>query len=171
MPFTRSRVGSPLSSRRSGASSLTRRRTGDDVFVLRLCATSLCYVSVLRLCATLLCYAFVLRLRITSLVLPQISIQLPFADLSDVLLPLLALCVEVAFADVVAQRLPDHRILLQVVERFVQIARQVVDTEAAALPVGHACDVLVHGLPGIDPLLDAVQTGGQLHAEREVGIR
>ena len=51
-----------------------------------------------------------------------------------------------------------------------QVARQVVDAKPAALAVRHAGDVLVHGLTGIGPLLDAVQAGRKLHAEREVGI-
>src|SRR2546422_1213514 len=59
---------------------------------------------VLRRCATFLCYAFVLRLCATSLVLPQISIQLPFTNLSDVLLPFLALRVQIPLVDVLAQR-------------------------------------------------------------------
>src|SRR2546422_10734870 len=60
-----------------------------------------------------------------------------------------------SLVDVVAQRVADHRVLLQVVERFVQVARQVVDAKPAALAVRHAGDVLVHGLAGIGPLLDA----------------
>ena len=52
-----------------------------------------------------------------------------------------------------------------------QVAGQVVDAKLAALPVGHARDVLVHGLARVDPFLDAVQAGGELHGQRQVGIR
>src|SRR5207245_712100 len=59
-------------------------------------------------------------------ILSEISVQLPLAHLPDVLLPLLPFRVEVALVDVVAQRLANDRILLEVVERFVQIPWQVV---------------------------------------------
>src|SRR5207245_11737936 len=42
------------------------------------------------------CYAFVLRLCATPSVLPQVSIKLPLTHLPDVLLPLLALVIELA---------------------------------------------------------------------------
>src|SRR5206468_1261773 len=141
------------------------------VVVLRLCATSLCYVVVLRRRATSSCYVVVLRRCATSSVLPQVSIKLPFADLPDVLLPFFALRVEVTFVDVLAQRLTDHRVLLEVVERFKQVPGEVVDPELTALAIGHARDVLVHRLAPVNPLLDAVQSGGELLGEREIRIR
>src|SRR6266550_2405619 len=126
--------------------------------------TLLWYISVLRFfCATFLCYAFVLRLfYVTSLILPEISVQLPLPDLADVLLPLLALRIQIALVDVLAQRLKDHRILLQIIERFMQVPGKIIDAILASLAVRHARDVLVHGLAGIDPLVDAIQTGGEL---------
>src|SRR5437870_11633023 len=135
-------------------------------FVLRRRATYLCYACVLRYSAT----PFVLRLYATPLVLSQISIQLPLPNLPDVLLPFLALRVQIPLVDVLAQRLTDHRILLQIIERFVQVPGKVVDPELASLAVRHARDVLVHRLAGIDPLVDAVQTGSELHGDREVWI-
>src|SRR5204863_5819794 len=140
-------------------------------FVLRRRATPLCYAVVLRLCATPSCYAFVLRLCATPSVLAQVPIEFPFADLPDILLPLLALGIEVALVDVIAQRLAHHGVLLEVVQRLVQVARQVVDTEATPLPVRHPRDVLVDGLPGVDLLLHTVYPGGQLHREVEIGVR
>src|SRR5207302_1569655 len=83
-----------------------------------------------------LCYAFVLRPCATPLVLPQISIQLPFPNLSDVLLPLLALRIQIALVDVLAQRLKDHRILLQIIERFMQVPGKI-DRKSTRLNSSH----------------------------------
>ena len=52
-----------------------------------------------------------------------------------------------------------------------QVPGEVVDPELTALPIGHARDVLVHRLARVNPLLDAVQAGGELHGEREIRIR
>src|SRR2546422_3922119 len=54
--------------------------------------------------------------------------------------------------------------------RFVQVPGKVVDPELASLAVRHARDILVHRLAGIDPLVDAFQTGSELHGDREVWI-
>src|SRR5437016_14184955 len=104
-------------------------------FVLRLCSTSLCYVFVLRLCVTSLCYAFVLRLCATPLVLSQVSIELPLPHLADVLLPFFALRVQIPLVDMLAQRLTDDRIFLQIIERFMQVPGKVIDAILASLAV------------------------------------
>src|SRR5205823_9007648 len=141
------------------------------VFVLRLCVTSLCYVFVLRLCVTPLCYAFVLRLCATSSILPEVSIELPFAVLPDILLPLLALRLYESLVYVCALRVADDVVLLEHVERFVQIARQLVDAVLAPLAKAHGEDVFVHRIGRDELLLDAVEAGGELDREGEVRIR
>ena len=71
----------------------------------------------------------------------------------------------------IAQRLAHDGVLFEVVQCLVQVAWQVVDTEATPLPVRHPRDVLVDGLPGVDLLLHTVYPGGQLHREGEIGVR
>src|SRR5437763_16458738 len=70
---------------------------------------------------------------VTSSILPEVSIKFPFTHLPDVLLPLLALRLHESLVDVRPQRVADDVVLLEHVEGFVQITRQLVDAVFAPL--------------------------------------
>src|SRR5688572_15628759 len=69
-----------------------------------------------------------------------------------------------------AQGIANHIILLERLERFAQIARQLVDAEAAALAEAHLENVFVDGVGRRELLADAVESGGELYGEGEVRI-
>src|SRR2546426_7771347 len=101
---------------------------------------------------------------------PEVSLQLPLTDAPDVLLPLPLLRLDEPLVDVVAEGGPDNLVLLEVLERLVQVPGEVVDAEVAPLAVAHLEDVLVDRVGRRELMLDAIQAGGDLHGEREVGI-
>src|SRR6185437_13192072 len=74
----------------------------------------------------------------------QIRLELPRAHLGDVVAPLLALRLDEVRRDVLAEGAGDHVVLLQLVERLVEIVRQIVDPQPALLAEAHLPDVLVH---------------------------
>ena len=90
--------------------------------------------------------------------------------MADVVGPLLALGFEEVLEDVLAERVADEVVLLELVERLAEVRRQVVDAQVTPLAVAHRVDVLVHRRPGIDLLVDAVEPGPQHHRQREVRI-
>src|SRR5438132_13881935 len=64
----------------------------------------------------------------------QIPLELPLADLSDVLLPFAALGFDEALIDMAAESGFDNLVLVEHVERFMQVARQLVDAVLSTLP-------------------------------------
>src|SRR5438093_1511129 len=88
----------------------------------------------------------------------QVPLDLPRRHVPDVVVPLLALGGDEVLEQVAAKRFSDEVVLLQFVERFAQIARQLVDSQMPALAMAHREDVLVDRRPGINLLVDAVET-------------
>src|SRR4051812_8658781 len=70
----------------------------------------------------------------------QVPLELPLAHLSDVLLPFFALGLDEPLVDVRAERVPNDGILLQRIERLVQVARQLVDAVPPPLAEAHFKD-------------------------------
>src|SRR5438445_10653386 len=66
-------------------------------------------------------------------VLGEIVIQLPRRDLRDVLLPFLSLRREKVIGDVLTKQVGDDSVLFQLVARFLEIVRQVIDSQSATL--------------------------------------
>src|SRR5207245_8171065 len=104
-------------------------------------------------------------------VLPQVPPQLPLAHPADIGLPLLALRFDEPLVDVRAQRVPHHVVLLEHLQRLVQVPRQLIDAVLAALPEAHFEDVLVDRIGGEELALDTVQPRRQLDRQGEVGVR
>src|SRR2546425_946601 len=128
-----------------------------------------------RFFPTLFPYAFSLRFFPyapfpTSLILPEVSLHLPFPDSPSVVLPFFPLRFHEPLVDVIPQGCADHRVFLQTVKGLMEVSGQLVDSVLAALTVGHVGDVLVDGLARIDALLDPVQTRRQLDGQREVRV-
>src|ERR1700693_1889606 len=100
-----------------------------------------------------------------ALVLGQVTLHLPFADAADVLLPLLTLGFDEPLVDVWPQGVADHVVLLEHIQRLVEVARQLVDPVFPPLAEAHLEDVLVHRIGGGELALDAVQPGRELYGE------
>src|SRR6478752_3617578 len=73
---------------------------------------------------------------------------------------------EKMFAESVAHQI----VLLQLIERFVQISGELVDPEMASFAMAHCEDVLVDRRSGIDVLFDAVQAGAQHDGKGEIRV-
>src|SRR5436190_622951 len=71
----------------------------------------------------------------------QVPLELPAADLDPVLLPLLALQLDVALEDVVAERLADELGAGEDLDRLAQGLRQLHDPARLALVVGEVVEV------------------------------
>jgi hypothetical protein len=65
----------------------------------------------------------------------QVVIELPLRHLRDVLLPLLPFCFEEVRGDVLAQRIGDDLVFLELVARLLEIVRQIVDLQPTLLAV------------------------------------
>ena len=103
-------------------------------------------------------------------VLGEIVIKLPLRDLRDVLLPLKTLRGEKLSRDVLAESFGDHIVLLQLIARFSQIVRQVVNAETTLLPMRHLPDVGVHGLARIGLGRDAIESAASCTASARYGF-
>src|ERR1700737_1322771 len=64
----------------------------------------------------------------------------------------------------------DDVILLELVARFVEVVREVVDTKATLLAVTHFPDVLVHWLAVVRLRANAVQPSRQHHCKGKIRI-
>src|SRR5439155_22825887 len=80
----------------------------------------------------------------------QIAIDLPRRHVPDVVVPFLALGRHEVLEEMLAQRFTHEHILLELVERLTQVARELVDPQVAPFPVAHGEDVLVDGRPRVD---------------------
>src|SRR5882762_6469939 len=78
-----------------------------------------------------------------DLVLRQVALDLPLAHAADVLLPFLALGFDEPLVNVRAQSARDHVVLVEHVQRLVQVPRQLVDPVLAPFAEAHGEDVLV----------------------------
>src|SRR5690606_9184050 len=86
----------------------------------------------------------------TDSVRAEIAVDFPGRDVADVVEPLLPLRLDEIAEDVLAERLAHQVVLLELVERFLQISGQLVDPEMPPLAVAHLVDVLVHRRSRID---------------------
>src|ERR1041384_87038 len=104
-------------------------------------------------------------------VLREVALDLPLAHAADVLLPFLTLGFDEPLVDVWPQRITDHVVLLEHVQRVVEVARQLIDPVFAPLAKAHLEDVLIHGVGGGELALNAVQPGCQLYGQGQIRIR
>src|SRR5205809_5770412 len=89
-------------------------------------------------------------------VLGQVALHLPLAHPADVLLPFLTLGFDEPLVDVGSQGIADDLVLVEHVQRLVEVARQLVDPVFAPLAEAHGEDVLVYRIWGGELALDAV---------------
>src|SRR5215210_5427039 len=73
----------------------------------------------------------------------QIPLDLPRRHVPDVVEPLLPLRFDEVLEYVLAEGLADEVVLLELVERLAQVARQLVDAQMPPLAMAHLVDVLV----------------------------
>ena len=99
------------------------------------------------------------------------TLELPVVHLRDVLPPLLPLRVEEVRGHVLAQRVAYDVVLLQLVARLVQVVRQVVDAQTAALAERSSRRCSCPPARGSRPASRRRRARGEHHREREVGIR
>ena len=100
----------------------------------------------------------------------QVALELPGSDLDAVVLPLLALDLDVAVEDVLAERAQHELGLGGDLDRLAQRLRQLLDAEPAALVGREVVEVLLHRLGQLVAALDALQAGLQQHRERQVRV-
>src|SRR6478609_9450965 len=100
----------------------------------------------------------------------QVALELPRADLHAVVLPLLALDLDVAVEHVLAQRAQHELGLGRDLDRLAERLGQLLDAEAPPLLRGQVVEVLVHRLGQLVALLDALEAGLQQGGEREVRV-
>src|SRR5262245_18752985 len=91
--------------------------------------------------------------RSSFLIDAEVPIDLPRRHVLDVVEPLLPLGGDEVLEKMLAERLAHEVVLLELVERFAQVAGQVVDAQVAPLAVAHREDVLVDRRAGIDLLV------------------
>src|SRR6476469_5730745 len=87
----------------------------------------------------------------------EIALELPRADLRDVVAPLLPFRFDEVRRQVLAEHAGDDVVFLELVERFVEIVRQIVDAKTPLLAEAHLPDVLVYRFTMIRVRLDAVE--------------
>ena len=87
----------------------------------------------------------------------EVPVDFPRGDVFDVVEPLFTLGGHEMFEQVVAKRFSYQVVLLEFVQRLVQIPRQLVDPQVTPFAVAHLVDVLVDRRPRIDLLLDPVE--------------
>src|SRR5438477_5693223 len=100
----------------------------------------------------------------------QIVLNLPRRDMADVAVPLGALRGDEVVEDVLAERIAHQRASLELIKRFAEIARQLVDPQVPPLAMAHLVDVLVHRRPRIRLLVDPVESRAQDRGERKVRV-
>src|SRR3954454_177980 len=98
----------------------------------------------------------------------QVALELPGADLDAVVLPLLALDLDVAVEHVLAERAQDELGLRRDLDRLAERLGQLLDAEPPALLRRQVVEVLVHRLRQLVALLDPLECGLQQRGERQV---
>src|SRR5262249_46754807 len=71
----------------------------------------------------------------------QIAVDLPGRDVLDVVEPFLALRLNEVLEEMLAERVADQFVLLELVQRFVEIPWKLVDPQVPPLAVAHLVDV------------------------------
>src|SRR5262245_17778681 len=87
----------------------------------------------------------------------EVSIDLPRRHVLDVIAPLFAFGRQKVLEEMIAERVAHQVVLLQLIERLVQISRELVDAKMAPFAMAHGEDVLVDRRAGIDMFFDAVE--------------
>src|SRR5919107_308831 len=100
----------------------------------------------------------------------QVALELPGADLDAVVLPLLALDLDVAVEHVLAERAQDELGLGRELDRLAERLRQLLDAEPLPLLRRQVVEVLLHGLGQLVALLDPLEAGLKQRGEREVRV-
>src|SRR3954447_26362526 len=100
----------------------------------------------------------------------EVALELPRRDLHAVVLPLLALDLDVAVEHVLAERAQDELGLRGDLDRLAERLGELLDAEPAALLGRQVVEVLVHRLRELVALLDAFQPGLEQSGEREVRV-
>src|SRR6478609_7927741 len=100
----------------------------------------------------------------------EVALELPRADLHAVVLPLLALDLDVAVEHVLAERAQHELGLRRDLDRLAERLGQLLDAEAPPLLGGEVVEVLLHRLGQLVALLDPLQAGLQERGEGEVWI-
>src|SRR3954452_12543608 len=100
----------------------------------------------------------------------QVALELPGGDLYAVVLPLLALDLDVAVEHVLAERAQDELGLRRDLDRLAERLGQLLDAEAPALLGRDVVEVFVHRLGQLVALLDPLEAGLQEGGERQVRV-
>src|SRR3954467_9528579 len=100
----------------------------------------------------------------------QVALELPGADLHAVVLPLLALDLDVAVEDVLAERAQDQLGLRRDLDRLAERLRKLLDAQPAPLVGRQVVEVLLHRLGQLVAALDPLQPRLQQRREREVRV-
>src|SRR5487761_162310 len=100
----------------------------------------------------------------------EVPVELPLGHLDPIVLPLLALDLDVAVEHVLAER-AQHQLRLGCdLDRFAERLRQLLDAQTPPLLRREVVEVLLHRLRELVALLDALEAGLQQHRECEVGV-
>src|SRR3954462_16005271 len=100
----------------------------------------------------------------------QVALELPGADLHAVVVPLLALDLDVAVEHVLAERAQDELGLRGDLDRLAERLGQLLDPEPATVVGSEVVEVLLHRLGQLVALLDALEAGLQERGERQVRV-
>src|SRR3954449_578599 len=100
----------------------------------------------------------------------QVALELPGADLHAVVLPLLALDLDVAVEDVLPERAQDELGLRRDLDRLAERLGELLDAEPLALVRRQVVEVLLHRLGQLVAALDALQPGLEQRRERQVRV-
>src|SRR3954449_12674465 len=100
----------------------------------------------------------------------QVALELPGADLHAVVVPLLALDLDVAVEHVLAERAQDELGFRRDLDRLAESLGQLLDAEPPALLRRQVVEVLLHRLGQLVALLDALEPRLQERGERQVRV-
>src|SRR5579875_3890314 len=100
----------------------------------------------------------------------EVAVQLPGGHLDAILIPLLALRLNEALVEVLAQRLLDDRVPLQRFDGLVERSGKGGNPALAAPLLIEVVEVLLDGRWHREVPLDTIQAGGQHDGKGEVGI-
>src|SRR2546421_12985328 len=100
----------------------------------------------------------------------QVPIELPARDLDPVVLPLLALDLDVAVEHVLAERAEHELRLRGELDRLAEGLGQLLDALALSLVGRQVVEVALHRLGGLVALLDPLEPGLEQDGERQGGV-
>src|SRR3954468_9227675 len=100
----------------------------------------------------------------------QVALELPRADLHPVVLPLLALDLDVAVEHVLAERAQDELGLRRELDRLAERLGELLDAEPPAFLRRQVVEVLLHRLGELVTLLDPLEARLQQRGERQIRV-